>query len=460
MQPIGGWAAITTTPLAHPARGMLAWRTNGGGRFYAVGTSTQLIVGKGDATVFDVTPAGFTAGSDNAVEQLGYGGSTYGTGTYGTPRASGNFLPPMTWQLDTWGEHLVACAKGDGKIYEWALATGTPAAVVTNAPTNNLGMLVTEQRHLMALGASGNGRLLKWSDVENNTLWAAAATNEAGSIELVTPGTIMRGVRVRGQILVLTNVDAHAVTYLGQPLIFARGKVGDQCGLIGPNAIVVAGNAAWWMSDKRFWMYDGAAVQEVPCDVADYVFNNMNASQSEKFYAGSNGTFEEVQWNYCGTGSSEPDRYVAYNYKNQHWMIGALPRSSWVDKGAFPTPMAVGADGLIYNHETTSLANGASRVGSVYAETGALESGNGDRFVELNQMITDEKTLGDIQFNFTARETPNGVDYAFGPFLARADGYVDARLAGRQIVMRVTPTTDNAWQLGRIRWDAVETSGR
>lgn len=460
MQPIGGWAAITTTPLADPARGMLAWRTNSGGRFFAVGTPSKLWVGKGDATLYDITPAGYVGGFPNGVEQLGYGGSTYGTGTYGTPRAGGVYLPPSTWQLDTWGDNLVACAKGDGKIYQWALATGTPAAVVTNAPTNNIGMLVTEQRHLMALGAGGNGRLLKWSGVENNTLWTPDPTNEAGSIELVTSGTIMRGVRVRGQILVLTNVDAHVATYLAQPLIWGRDKIGDQCGLIGPNAVVVAGNTAFWMSDKRFWQYDGASVQELPCEVADYVFNNMNISQAEKFFAGSNGAFEEVQWNYCGPGVSEPDRYVAYNYKRGFWMLGSLPRAAWVDKSVFPTPMAVGTDGLVYNHETGTLGNGSSRVGAVYAETSALEAANGDNFLELSQMITDEKTLGDIQFKFRGRDTPNDTEYSYGPFLARADGYVDSRLSGRQLVMRVEPVTDNAWQLGIVRWDAKSGSRR
>ena len=75
MQPIGGWSAITTgEPLAHPARGMFAWRTNEGGRWYCVGTSTQLIVGDGSSNTYDVTPAGFTAGADSGIEELGFGG--------------------------------------------------------------------------------------------------------------------------------------------------------------------------------------------------------------------------------------------------------------------------------------------------------------------------------------------------------------------------------------------------
>ena len=461
MQPIGGWSAITTEPLAHPARGMLAWRTNSAARWYAVGTSTQLIVGDGSSSTWDITPVGFTAGGDNALEQLGYGGSTFGTGAFGVARPGGTFTPPMTWQLDAWGEDLVACATGDGKLYQWTLATGTPAAVITNAPTNNAGLIVTDQRHLMALGAGGNGKLLQWTDVEDNTVWTPLTTNEAGQIPLVTNGTILRGVRVRGQILVLTNVDAHQVTYIGQPLIFSRQRIGDQCGLIGPNAVVVAGDVAYWMSDKRFWFYDGSAVQELPCEVADYIFNGgMNVEQGYKVAASSNGLYEEVTWDYCSPGVSEPDRYVSYNYRNGYWMIGSLGRTARIDKGAFPSPMAVGTDGLIYNHEVGTLANGASRVGVVYAETGALETGNGDRITDVQQIITDEKTLGDTRLSFRTRFVPNGVEYDWGPFDTRTDGYIDARFTGRQVVMRVDQYTDNAWQLGKMRWDARATSGR
>jgi hypothetical protein len=456
MQPVGGWTSITTSPIAHPARGMVAWATNSGGRWYAIGTSTKLHVGRGDTSLFDVTPGGFTSGNDNAVEQLGYGGSTYGTGTYGTQRPSGNFIPPTTWTLDTWGDHLVGSSTSDGKAYEWALATGTPAAAITNAPTSITSLVVTDQRHLMVF----YGRTAQWSGVENNTLWTPAANNEAGQIQFVTNGTVVRGVRVRGQILVLTTVDAHAMTYIGQPFIWSRSPVGDKCGVIGPNAVVVAGGRAFWMSDKRFWMYDGSAVQELPCEVADFVFNGMNKVQGAKVFAGSNGLFEEVHWHYCSTNANEPDRYVAFNYRMGYWMIGALTRAAWADKGAFPNPMAVGGDGLVYVHETGQLANGASRVGTVYAETGALELGHGDRVTDLNQILTDEKTKGDTQISFTSRYVPNGDQYAWGPFQVRTDGYMDARVSGRQLVMRLDALNDNAWQLGKMRFDATATSGR
>ena len=473
MQPIGGWAAITTTPLAHPARGMKAWTTNSGVRYYAVGTSTQLIVGDGSATTWDVTPTGFTAGNDNGSNQAGYGGGNYQGGNgYGTP-GSGPYMPPMTWQMDMWGDNLVACAAGDGVAYQWALNTSTKAATIAGAPTGNTGLLVTEQQHLMLIGAGGNRRLVQWSDVDNNTVWTPAATNEAGQFPLVTSGTLQRGVRVRGQVLLLTDIDAWVGSYLGQPLIWGFSKAGGECGLIAPNAIVEAGGAAFWMSDKRFWFYDGATVQELPCDVANYVFNNLNPAQIGKIYAGSNGLFEEVWWHYPSLTSTEPDQYVSYNYRNGFWMIGALGRTAWVDRGAFPTPMAVGSDGYIYNHEEGMLANGATRFAGIYAVTGALEpqqlragvaspysSGGGDKIVDVNQVITDEQTIGDTQLTFIGSFTPNGQQFTYGPYLVRSDGYMDTRAAGRQFQLKVQPTSDAYWQIGQLRLDCSTSGGR
>ena len=133
----------------------------------------------------DISPADLTAGTLDAVANIGYSGGYYGLGFYGTERPDvGNYSEATTWSLDNWGEYLVACSTSDGRLLEWQLNSGADAAALANAPTDNLGLLVTEERFLFALGAGGNPRKVQWCDRENNTLWSPAATNEAGDIEL------------------------------------------------------------------------------------------------------------------------------------------------------------------------------------------------------------------------------------------------------------------------------------
>jgi hypothetical protein len=47
--------------------------------------------------------------------------------------------------------------------------------LVANAPDDNVGIIVTNERHLVCLGADANKRKVQWSDQEDNTTWTPAA---------------------------------------------------------------------------------------------------------------------------------------------------------------------------------------------------------------------------------------------------------------------------------------------
>ena len=146
MQPIGGWRERMDF-TSGKYRGALAWQDNSGDRWLAVGSYNKLKVSTRAGVVTDITPAGLTAGDVNAMENVGYGGGPYGVDAYGVTRSSGGtYQEATTWAMDAWGEYLLACSSADGKIYEWQLDTGTPAAAVSGAPTGCLGVLVTHQR--------------------------------------------------------------------------------------------------------------------------------------------------------------------------------------------------------------------------------------------------------------------------------------------------------------------------
>jgi hypothetical protein len=239
MRPIGGWQQKSLTAANAKVRGMLAWTDNAQDRWVASGTYNKLYVYNVGGEQFDITPVSFTAGQESTESQFGWGSGTFGNEFYGTPRAEDSTpAQATTWSLFSWGEYLVGCTSDDGKIYEWQLVTGTPAAVVANAPTNNRAIMVTEERFLFALGASGNPRLVKWSDREDNTLWTAAATNEAGDIELQTDGKIMCGIAARGESIILTSNDVHVARYQGPPYVYGFERVGTSCGVISQKAAV------------------------------------------------------------------------------------------------------------------------------------------------------------------------------------------------------------------------------
>jgi len=457
LRPIGGWRKKTETQMSGSCRGLLTWRDNTGTAWAAMGTNSKLYAMNGSTFVLkEITPTGFSAGIANSSNITGYGYNTYGTFAYGIQRpASDSLSPATTWSLDTWGEYLVGCSNYDGKLYEWQLGFTTPtlAAVIANAPTNCAAVLSTAERFLFALGASLNPRLVKWSDQENNTVWTASATNQAGDFELNTSGSLKCGKRVRGINLLFTDVDVHTATYVGLPYVYSFERAGSGCGVISSQSVAAIDSAAMWMSRSGFWVFDGY-VKPLPCDVSDYVFSNMNYNQASKVYAVHNSKYGEVWWFYPSSSSNEVDSYVIYNYREGHWNIGTLGRTAGVDRGVYLNPIMVDASGYIYEHEVGFGYDG----GSVYAESGPYEIGVGENIMSVRQVIPDEMTLGEVQISFKSRMYPTSVETTHGPYSASQP--TDARFSGRQVKIRYTGAVLEDWRVGVTRVDAVASGKR
>lgn len=455
LRPIGGWRKKSTSAMTGICRGIIAWRDNSAARFAAMGTQSKLYAMNALGTVKDITPTGFTAGSADATGTTGYGYWTYGSLSYGTARPDTGSVPATTWSLDTWGEYLVACSSTDGKLYEWQLGFTTPtlAAVITNAPTSCAAVLVTSERIMFALGASGNPRLVKWSDQENNTTWTAAANNQAGDFELATPGSLKCGKRVRGVNILFTDTDAHVANYIGLPYVYSFEKVGSGCGVISAQAVAAIDTSAMWMSQSGFWSYDGY-VKPMQCDVGDYIFNNINYAQASKVYAVHNSTYGEVTWFYPSLSSTENDSYVTYNYREGTWYFGLMARTAGTDRGVFVNPMMVSTDGYIYDHEVGYTYDSVAP----YAQSGPIELGNGDNVMAVRSVIPDEQTLGEVAISFTARLYPTSDEVSYGPFSAKAP--TDTRFSGRSVKIKVTGNVLDDWRVGVMRLEATSAGKR
>ena len=456
LRPIGGWQERKTSFSTNPIRGAHAWETNSNTAYFAAGSHNELKAMTAAGTVYDITPAGLATGQEDAQQNLGYGGGFYGSGYYGTTRPStGSYSEASSWSLDNWGEYLVGCRYGDGKLYEWQLNPSNNAAIISNAPTNNLGLIVTEERFLFALGAGGNPRKVQWCDKENNTQWTPAATNEAGDIELQTSGQIFQALKTRGQTLIITDLDAHSAKYLGPPYVYGFDRVGTACGAVSRMSAVDTDMGAFWMGQRGFFRFDGNAVQELTCEVHDYVFDDLNRNQQSKIWAFSNTEFSEIWWFYPSGNSTEIDRYVAYDLLENHWLIGNLSRTGGVPRGVFRNPILAGhnADTDLYDHETGLNYDS----GSVFCETGPISLGAGDQIARVTSVIPDEKTQGDVDLKFKTRFHPNNTETTHGPF--NPSNPTSVRFSGRQIRMRVEGDQLAAWRVGAMRLD-IKPGGR
>jgi len=217
---------------------------------------------------------------------------------------------------------------------------------------------------------------------------------------------------------------------------------------------VAVDEGAFWMGSKGFFTYNGSSVQEMQCDVLDHVFKDINNGQKSKAFAVNNSQFGEIWWFYPSASSLENNRYVVFDYKENHWNIGELDRSSAVDAGVFSTPIMFDSSGSVYNHET-GYSHGSSET---FLESGPISIGAGDQIAKVNEIIPDELNQGDVTLTFKTRFYPNDAEISHGPFtLVNPTG---ARFSGRQVRMRINGSELKDWRAGKMRLNVMPGGNR
>ena len=450
VQPVGGWVERLSAPIVGKCRCLWPWVDNDTVRWMAFGTHSKLYVATpSDTTAHDITPLGFIVGDADADAAGGYGSGIYGGGAYGTPRTDVAAVQPASmWTLDNFGQLLVGCMAEDGKVYSWnpSSGVGTLAAQVSGSPTGTA-IIVTEERFLFVLGADGNNRKVKWCDQEALTTWISTALNQAGDQDLVTPGKLMCGRRIRGGTLIFTDQDTHLATYIGQPYVYSFQRVGENCGIVSRGASMAVDSRAYWMGANRFFMFDGTT-RPMTCDVADGVFGDFNTTQQSKVTAYHDPQYGEIWWLYPSGASNECDRAVVYNYLGDFWTVHEdFARTAAFARGIFNNPVMVDPEGAVYDHEI-GYSHGDS---APIVRSGPYELGDGDSIFRVRRLIADEKTAGDVRVSFAVRDWPNDTETTHGPYTL--DNPTALRFSARQARIIVEGVNPTGWKWGVPRVD-------
>jgi len=376
--------------------------------------------------------------------------------------SQGTATEAQTWQLDTFGEDLVAMAYSDGKIYYWDLSAGGLATAVTDAtganpPEDCLGLVVTPERFVVALGADAAGRYIRWSDQEDVNDWTAAQTNQSGDFTLPGAGEIQCGARSRNETLIWTDVDLFAMRYIGGNLVYSFAQVGANSGIISRQAKAIVDGRAYWMGHRGFFQYDGFA-KPIPCEIADDIFNDINRLQRSKITAFPVSEYREIWFCYPSAESTENDKVVTYNYLQNIWSgPWDLERLAGVDRGAFDYPLAFDSVGHLYYHEigdSYTTPDGATEL-VPSAESGPVEIAQGDNVMTILNVIPDEDTLGEVDATLYAALYPTAAEDSQVISLANP---TSSRLTGRQVRLAISQV-EPGWRVGVMRLE-VRPRGR
>lgn len=467
MTQVGGWRKLTAAPLDSAIRKIHVYRDNSNQRQTLVGSDAKLYYDNGSSYV-DVTMSGFTPLTAIGTGG-GYGAGTYGSSTYGTARPSPSpvFSPFAYWSMDNWGQDVILTANSDGRLFYYSTAAATTApTVITTAPTGNNAVVVTAERHVMAIGQNGSsGSLFRvaWSSREDYTDWDfASVTNTAGFQDLDSHSPLLYAHEVREGHLIFSYSDVYLAQYVGLPFIYGFTRLTDTA-LLHPYSVAPFNGKAVWFSRNGFQLYNSGVVSPLPCPIFNDIRTEMDAINGPfRIFSGLNGRFPEIWWFYPTDGNSEANRYVMWNYAENWWGWGMLSRSAIAPAVVYSEPFMGTSGGDMYEHEEPGVFtdNGQPRYSQVFIESGDIPLTQDNSIIDINQMqVATGVGFQSLQITAYSQYTPEGTETTYGPYTPRADGYTDTRISARNVRLRFQPVADVDWGVGLIKADIPKQSG-
>lgn len=457
LQPFGGWARMTATPLPGVPRSILGWNSNQDFKYVAVFHTTGIHFLLGDQ-VTNITPVGYTAPESSVAG--GYSAGPYGAEHYGDARSNvdASFGRAPLHCLDSWGDQMIACSSSDGRLLKFDPAVDTIAVPITgdsDLPAGNRGALVTPERFLIAICADGAPRRVSWCDRENYSVWTPTPTNSAGSLELDTHGYLVALGTVKDGTLIWSDTDLFRLRFIGSPLVFGIDKIVEGTTILSPYAHCEFQGKSFWCTREGMMVYEAGTIAPVPCTLLDFFFQDIDPVYGRRVTTCyQNHLFDEIMISYPSVGQTEPDSYICWNFTENTWTLGKLARTCGIPALIDDKPYWCSPDGHVWQHETGTAFTSAG-AGEIYAETGALSPGSGQMTQVLKVISDTDLGAASTKWSFFARTTPEGPETAYTDYAPRPDGYIDTRFVCRDVRIRITQNQDGHWTMGKPGADIV-----
>jgi hypothetical protein len=406
----------------------------------------------------------------------GYGINAYGLGGYGTGTAptanTGTPINASDWTLDNWGETLIACPL-NGPIYQWNPTSGNLIAlVIPEAPPINAGMFVAmPQRQIITWGSTYTGiqdpMQVRWCDVDNYNSWILQLTNQAGGYRIPKGSRIVQGIQAGQQGLLWTDLGLWAMQYVGLPYVYQFNELGTGCGLIGRKAAGSMAGTVYWMGQSQFYKLSGNGVEPIRCPIWDVIFQDLDTNALDRIRFGANSRFGEIRWDFpTKANGGEVSHYIKYNVWLDQWDFGTnstenpyVSRTAWTNESVLGPPIGAGTNNYIYQHETSSDADGTPMYSSFQTGYFALNEADVKTFIDqvwpdMKWGYYDGNQTANIKLTFYTADYPGQTPNSYGPFtLTQATTYVTPRFRGRLVSIKIeSQDIGSFWRLGNMRY--------
>jgi hypothetical protein len=461
---MGGYR-VMDDGLASIVRGQLYINSNNGYNTLFMGNEASLNTlsftdsGSGGVVSTARTPAGITASADNIWQITAM---DYNPGGYQAIVA--HVAPNMDMYSST-----------KTKVYFGDINAATALVKITDSGTGALGDLeisggiVGVYPYLFYYGNDGTWNVGWTLPGDLTNLSGTGSGRVRVSAQKVILGLEDRSAGSQQPAVIFWALDKFIRgNFVGGTAVFQFSSIPGYDGILSSSAVVEYDGFYYWPGNGRFMVYNGQ-LKEVPNnDSLEYFYNNYNKEYRQKIWAMKNSKWGEIYFFYPSGNSTECDRALILNKRENIWYDTALSRSAGIYDTMFPYPIMLGTAvepyGVgypIWQHEYGTDKDFRGSISAIpkwietceYAFPGNNPNGipeGLDTDIQFDSIELDMLQTGDMTLTMKQKEYARSdwvtKDYVFAPNQTK----IDTQFQGREVRLRLESNTQGgSFTLGR-----------
>lgn len=327
--------------------------------------------------------------------------------------------------------------------------SSTAPLVVENATSVSGGCTVIGQ-FLFLYGSDG---LIKNSDLNKPfvfTIGGGSYANETyvgDGQKIVYGAAIKSGAAPSGLFWSLTAV--HKVTFTGGSTNWSYSTLSSEISILSKKSVVEYDGRYYWPGVDRFYVASSSGVEELPNTFNSNEFlTTFNRDHITKMWGTKTPRFGEIWWHYPSGTSTECDRAIIFNVKENCWHDIPISRSAGLAPVSSPFPIWADEDRLYLQefgkNEITATQELTIRSSFTTNSIGFLTGSQDSPQVNtvISRIEPDFEQVGDMTVSTVTRRYANspdeeGTPMTFGPTTEK----VDIRDQSRILRLKFTSNT-------------------
>lgn len=233
----------------------------------------------------------------------------------------GGYTGSNRMRFCTFGNVVLATNRSEGIQQsesggDFADIAGAPDALIL-VPAS--GFVMALNINGMTLGDVTDG----WgcSAIRNQEDWTPAAATQCVAGRLLdSPGPIMAGAALGGDVIAYKATSMYVGRYVGPPLVWQWTRVPGEIGCVGAEALVSIDTVHYFIGPDDIYAFDGTVPRPIGAPLREWFFENLSVANRNKITGMVDRARTLVYWFYPSVNSDGAlDSCIVYNYKTDRW---------------------------------------------------------------------------------------------------------------------------------------------